>query len=242
MPPRLAWQQLTITDIRVRTPRIKSFVFARPDGFDFRAGQHVDLRLTAPDGYQAQRSYSIASAPEDAALELAIELMPDGEVSTFFHEVAAVGDDIELRGPIGGHFVWGAADPAPVLLVGGGSGVVPLMSMVRHRTRRGLAARMGLVQSDRTLADVLYRDELAAIAVADSGVTWLPTLTRERDQPGFASGRITADLLRQAFDRLGALPAVTYVCGANPFVEAATTLLLDLALDPRTIRTERFGG
>ena len=130
----LRWQQAKITAIVPQTPRIKSFYFELARPFAFRAGQHVDVRLTAPDGYQAERSYSIASAPEmQSRLELAIERLDDGEVSPFFHDVAAVGDDIELRGPIGGHFVWEVADGGPLLLLGGGSGVVPLMSMIRHR-------------------------------------------------------------------------------------------------------------
>ncbi len=243
-PPRLAWQELAISRIETRTPRVRSVWLERPAGFSFQAGQHVDLRLTAPDGYQAQRSYSIASAPEDAAgIELAIERLEEGEVSYFLHEVAAVGDTLELRGPIGGHFVWTVSDPAPVLLVGGGSGVVPLLSMVRHRARRGAATPMALLQSDRTAADVLYPDELAKLAAAGDGFRWWPTLSREPSPPaGFGHGRIDAQLLARVIRALGAPPALTFVCGANRFVEAATTLLLDHGLPPASIRTERFGG
>ncbi|RUW71226.1 FAD-binding oxidoreductase, partial [Mesorhizobium sp. M1E.F.Ca.ET.063.01.1.1] len=132
--PQSPWQTATISRIEKRTPRVTSFWFQPSRPFTHLAGQHVDVRLTAPDGYQARRSYSIASAPEaGAGIELAIERLDDGEVSPFFHDVAAVGDEIELRGPLGGHFIWEASDGGPVLLVGGGSGVVPLMAMVRHR-------------------------------------------------------------------------------------------------------------
>ncbi len=134
----MRWQPAKITAIVSDTPRVKNFFFELSRPFSFRAGQHVDVRLTAPDGYQAERSYSIASAPEaQSSLELAIERLDDGEVSPFFHDVAAVGDDIELRGPIGGHFVWEVADGGPLLLLGGGSGAVPLMAMIRHRASQG---------------------------------------------------------------------------------------------------------
>jgi hypothetical protein len=140
--PKLNWQQATIVGIASDTPRVKSFLFTTPAPLAFRAGQHVDVRLTAPDGYQAERSYSIASAPERTdGIELAIERLDDGEVSPFFHEVAEIGDAIELRGPIGGHFVWSVEDGGPLLLLGGGSGVVPLMSMLRHRAARGSMSR-----------------------------------------------------------------------------------------------------
>jgi len=143
---KLRWQEATINAVTPDTPRVKRFLLAPSAPFPFRAGQHVDVRLTAPDGYRAERSYSIASAPEDTArIELAIERLDDGEVSPFFHDVAEIGDAIELRGPIGGHFVWDVNDGGPLLLLGGGSGVVPLMSMLRHRVggdvgRAGAAA------------------------------------------------------------------------------------------------------
>ena len=162
--PKLNWQEATIAGIAYDTPRVKSFLFATPAPISFRAGQHVDVRLTAPDGYQAERSYSIASAPERAdGIELAIERLDDGEVSPFFHEVAEIGDAIELRGPIGGHFVWSVEDGGPLLLLGGGSGVVPLMSMLRHRAARGSDVPALLLFSARTWEDVIFRDELIAM-------------------------------------------------------------------------------
>ncbi|TIW98142.1 MAG: oxidoreductase, partial [Mesorhizobium sp.] len=158
------WQTAGIVRIEKRTPRITSFFFQPSRPFIYRAGQHVDVRLTAPDGYQARRSYSIASAPEtNGAIELAIEKLDDGEVSPFFHEVAAIGDEIELRGPLGGHFVWPDGGSGPLLLVGGGSGVVPLMSMVRHRAAHSSTVPVVLVFSARVWDEVIFRDELIAL-------------------------------------------------------------------------------
>ena len=168
--PKLNWQEATIKAIASDTPRVKSFLFAPASPISFRAGQHVDLRLTAPDGYQAERSYSIASAPERTdGIELAIERLDDGEVSPFFHDVAEIGDPIELRGPIGGHFVWSVEDGGPLLLLGGGSGVVPLMSMLRHREARGSNIPALLLFSARTWDDVIFRDELIAMHHRNDG-------------------------------------------------------------------------
>ncbi|MGV8952702.1 MAG: FAD-binding oxidoreductase, partial [Cypionkella sp.] len=173
------WQAARLVQISTLTPRIKSLVLALQRPFTFRAGQHVDLRLTAPDGYQARRSYSIASAPSSSGLiELAIERLDDGEVSPFFHDVAAVGDSIELRGPLGGHFVWGPEDGGPLLLIGGGSGVVPLMAMLRHRRDAQADVPSVLLLSSRTLAETLYRDELLAMEAAAPGFTLRLAVTR----------------------------------------------------------------
>lgn len=208
----------------------------------FRAGQHVDLRLTAPDGYQAQRSYSIASPPSDTTgIELMIEGLDDGEVSNFFETIAGAGDAIELRGPIGGSFVWAPADRGPVLLAGGGSGVVPLLSMLRHRAVAAPGVPMLLIYSARTAAEVIARDELEARARDEPGFDLILTLTRE-DEAGEAHGRrVDAAMVGEALGRLGT-PRRAFVCGANPFVEAVANLLLDAGLPPATIRTERFGG
>ncbi|RWC10628.1 FAD-binding oxidoreductase, partial [Mesorhizobium sp.] len=177
------WQTARIVRIEKRTPRVTSFFFKLSRPFLHLAGQHVDVRLTAPDGYQARRSYSIASAPESAGtVELAIERLEDGEVSPFFHEVAAVGDEIELRGPLGGHFIWSAGDGGPILLVGGGSGVVPLMAMVRHRSVRKSAAPVALVFSARVWDEVIFRDELIGLDDRRDGFDLVLTLTREPAQ------------------------------------------------------------
>jgi ferredoxin-NADP reductase len=195
-------------------------------------GQHYDVRLTAPDGYQAQRSYSVASSPlTEGAIELTIDCLADGEVSPYFHDVVETGDQIEVRGPFASYFVWHGTEPGPVLLVGGGSGVVPLMAMLRHRRRALPHAEMRLVYSVRTADDVIYASELGDET----------TLTFTREPPaGWTghTGRLDAALIGEA--AAGAMTA--YVCGSNGFVEAAAGLLLDAGMRPEWIRTERFGA
>jgi len=232
-----------VTAVVPRTPRIKSFFFALPDRPAFVPGQHMDVRLTAPDGYEAQRSYSIASAPEQTdALELAIERLQDGEVSPFFHDEVRAGDEIELRGPIGGHFMWSVKDGGPLLLIGGGSGVVPLLSMIRHHHAQGSALSVTLVVSARSVAELLGLDELRSYATARCGFRLIATVTRETSrEPDLLSGRIDRALLARALEQ-STPPFRTFVCGSNAFVESATQLLLDLAVDAAQIRTERYGG
>src|SRR5262245_50741971 len=175
----LDWQIATITAIKPETATVKSLTLALPEWLPHRAGQHYDIRLTAPDGYQAQRSYSIASAPERAGeIELTIERLEDGEVSSYLHDVLVVGDQIELRGPIGGYFVWEAAIGGPLLLVAGGSGVVPLMAMLRHRMAAGASVATRLLYSSRTPDDVIYRDELESLQAAHDGLEVIHTFTR----------------------------------------------------------------
>jgi ferredoxin-NADP reductase len=241
---KLAWQTATVFAIQTRTPTVKSFYFRLPQPLSFAPGQHMDVRLTAPDGYEAQRSYSIASAPEGTdRIELAIEVLQDGEVSPFFHDVVAVGDEIELRGPIGGHFMWSVDDGGPVLLIGGGSGVVPLACMLRHRAVRGSTVPLALVYSARTAGDLIFGEELRALGIRGDGFHYLPTLTRETTvQPGFRIGRIDASLLATTLGLLPASPKLVFVCGANAFVETAADLLLGLGVAPEIIRTERYGG
>jgi ferredoxin-NADP reductase len=240
----LRWQEARVREIVTATPRVKLFTLAPLSPLSFIAGQHVDLRLTAPDGYQAQRSYSIASAPETAdTFELGIELMPDGEVSPFFHEVVALGDTIEFRGPIGGHFNWQARDGGPILLVGGGSGVVPLMSILRHRANVAPSVPMALIYSVRTVGDVIFREELHRHAEVRQGFRLLLAVTREHSSdPRHHPGRIDDALVARALTGLGGRPLRTYVCGANRFVEATTRLLTGMGIEPGRIRTERFGG
>ncbi len=241
---KLVWQPATVVAVEARTPTVKSFFFRLAQPVTFIPGQHMDVRLTAPDGYEAQRSYSIASAPErNEHIELAIERLQDGEVSPFFHETVTVGDQIELRGPIGGHFMWCVEDGGPVLLVGGGSGVVPLACMLRHRAARASAVPTALVYSARTAADLIFGEELRALRARRDGFQFLPTLTRETNPPpGFRIGRIDAGLLSDALGHLPAPPKFAFVCGANPFVETAADTLVDLGISPATIRTERYGG
>lgn len=242
--PDAGWQYATILDIRQQTPSIKSFFFHLSTPFTQVAGQHVDVRLTAPDGYIAMRSYSIASAPGDpAVIELAIERLPDGEVSPFFHDVARPGDIIELRGPLGGHFIWPAITDRPVLLIGAGSGVVPLMAMIRQRNARGQAMPTALLLSSRTWGDVLFRDELLAAETAAGGFFLTLALTREppRRPPDFGR-RIDAAMVADAASRLPAAPGHVFICGSNAFVDVAADGALSAGLDPTSIRTERYGG
>lgn len=237
------WQTVTITGIEKRTPRVTSF-FLRPSRpFAYRAGQHVDVRLTAPDGYQARRSYSIASAPESGeTIELAIEKLDDGEVSPFFHEVAAVGDEVELRGPLGGHFVWSDSDGGPLLLIGGGSGVVPLMAMIRHRAARESAVPAALVFSARIWDEVIFRDELIGLHDRRDGFDLVLTLTREAARrPVDYSRRVDATMMVQSMARLPTPPRLAFVCGSNAFVSAAAQALIDAGVPAGFIRTERYG-
>jgi len=242
------WQNGVIRRITPRTARVKSFFFELPQPFAFLAGQHVDVRLTAPDGYQVERSYSIASAPETPGwLELTIERLEDGEVSPFFHDVAAVGDEIELRGPFGGYFIWSAQDVGPVVLAGGGSGIVPLMCIVRHRFERRSRTPMVLLFSARTWDDIIYREELLALADRKNGFELAIALTREAagtSSPRIApyARRIDADMAREILARLPALPMHAYLCGSNPFVEAAAQSLLEAQVPKERIRIERYGG
>ena len=224
------WQIATVTAIEPETPSVKSFRLSLPMWMPHLPGQHYDVRLTAPDGYTAQRSYSIASSPLDRGeIELTIDRLADGEVSPYFHDVVEVGDQVEVRGPFASYFVW--RGEAPVLLVGGGSGVVPLMAILRHRRRAMPEAPMRLVYSVRGADDVIYAGELGDDAV----------LTYTREPPaGWAghTGRIDAELIAAAGPD-GA--ATAFVCGSNGFVETAGELLLAAGLDSGRVRTERFG-
>ena len=236
------WQLATVETVAAETYRARTVRASLPAWRPFRSGQHLDIRLTAPDGYQAQRSYSIASAPEtEGAVDLTIELVEGGEVSSWFHEVAEPGDTFELRGPIGGPFSWSVDGGGPMLLVAGGSGVVPLMSMLRHRDARSSAAAALLLYSLRTVDDVIYRDELESLAGAANGPEVLHTLTRAQPDgwTGF-SRRVDEGMLREVLSRIGD-PRHAFVCGPTPFVENVASGLLRCGVDTRRLRTERFG-
>jgi ferredoxin-NADP reductase len=224
------WQRATVVSIRTETPTAKTFRLALPEPPSLRAGQHYVLRLTAPDGYTASRSYSVASAPDGTAeIELTIERLDGGEVSTFMHDVVVAGDELEVRGPIGGWFVWDATTPA--LLVGGGSGVVPLMAMLRLARRSSRSELVRLVVSVRSPADLYYADELG-------GPETTVVYTRAAP-PGTArpAGRLTPTDLEPAL-----LPdATAYVCGSSGFADAASDRLLAVGVPVERIRVERFG-
>lgn len=239
---RLTWREAEVVALRDETPTVRTLVLDLPGWPGHRAGQHVDIRLTAPDGYQAHRSYSIASPPGAARLEVTVERLDDGEVSPYLNGVLGVGDRIELRGPIGGWFVWTPDLDGPVLLVGGGSGVVPLMAMARARRDAGAMAPMRLLLSSRTLKDVVYRDELDRLAAAGDGLTVVHTLTRESPErwPGHRR-RVDAALLAEVSWPPAEAPRI-YVCGPTPFVEAVAGALVGLGHPPGTIKTERFGA
>jgi ferredoxin-NADP reductase len=221
---------------REETPRVRTLELEVPDWSGHRAGQHLDVRLTAEDGYQAQRSYSIASAPGDP-LAITVERLEDGEVSPYLVDELREDDVIEVRGPIGGYFVWDGDEAEPVLLVAGGSGVVPLRAMARHHALIGSDTPMRLLYSSRSWDDVIYRDELGTV-----GIEVVHTLTREQP-PGWSgyARRIDDELLREVAFAASDEPRV-YVCGSTRFVDAAADGLVRLGYDPRWIRTERFGA
>lgn len=241
---RLVWREATVARIVAETPSVKSYFLTPPEWHGFMAGQHVDVRLSAPDGYQAQRSYSIGSAPEATEVELVIEKLDTGEVSPFFHDAVQVGDTVEMRGPIGGHFTWGRRDGGPLLLVGGGSGVVPLMSMLRHRMTVAPEVPAVLVYSVRRFDDIIFRNELFARSTSDPNFQLVLTVTREPVEDNrVRAGRIDDALVADVLARLGGtLPKHTYVCGANAFVDVASRLLIDMGVPFPTIKTERYGG
>ena len=237
---RLSWQLTTVSELVVETPTVRSIVLDAPVWPGHRAGQHVDIRLTAEDGYQAQRSYSIASAPEDERLVLTVERLDDGEVSPYLVDELRPGDALELRGPVGGYFVWEEAHGGPLLLVAGGSGVVPLRAMLRHHRAVGSGVLARLLLSVRSLEDVIYRDELTRLAEADAIDVHL-TLTREQPEGWRGYGRrVDRALLEDVSWPPSEEPRV-YVCGPTAFVETVANALVSLGHDPARIKTERFG-
>jgi ferredoxin-NADP reductase len=236
---RLTWRVAEVTGARMETVSVRSLDLEVPGWPGHRAGQHVDVRLTAQDGYQAQRSYSIASPPEAGRLVLTVERLADGEVSPYLVDEVRAGDAIELRGPIGGYFAWDVADGGPLLLIGGGSGVVPLMAMLRHRAAAGADVPVRVLLSWRTAQDAVYAEELAQIAAG--GVVVTQTLTRAQP-PGWTgeSGRVSRDLLARVAWPAAQRP-LAYVCGPTGLVEVVAGWLVELGHDPGRVRTERFG-
>ena len=259
-PARLAWQPATVEAVTAETYRVKTFTLRPAEWRPFRPGQHVDIRLTAPDGYQAQRSYSIATPPElEGRFDLTVERMDDGEVSPYFHEVVQLGDQIEERGPIGGPFTWTVQDGGPVLFIAGGAGIVPIMSMLRHRRwvipspstgeAQGEGAPDGhlsptpvlLLYSSRSAEDIIYWSELDAMAAGDQSCKLVHTLTRK--QPAGWTGyarRLDRQMVSECIARLGQ-PRYAFICGPTAFVEAAADAAVAAGISADSVRTERFG-
>ncbi len=237
---RIVWRLAAVRELVEETAHAKTLMLDVPGWPGHIAGQHVDVRLTAEDGYQTERSYSIASAPEEAGLALTVERIDDGEVSPYLVDELRSGDELELRGPIGGHFIWRIEDGGPLLLVAGGSGLVPLMSMLRHRSARRSVIDARLLVSARSVEDVLYREELATLATGD-GLAVHETLTRERPRgwTGFAR-RVDSQMLALVGPGPATGPRI-FICGPTAFVERAADLLVELGHDPASIRAERFG-
>ncbi len=242
MRQSIDWQIASLKAVKAETPRVKSFTLTLPSWTRHKPGQHYDVRLTAPDGYQAQRSYSIASAPErEGELDLTVERIENGEVSTYMHDILVPGDLLELRGPIGGYFVWDGSEDAPLLLVAGGSGIVPLMAMIRYRASAGIKLPAHLLFSSRTYADIIFHDELDQLQNARDGLKVFHTLTR--DHPVGWKGydrRIDREMLAEVIEPLGRSMQV-FICGPTLLVESAADSLVNLGIKPTHIRTERFG-
>lgn len=242
---RIEWRAATVAQVITETALTKTLVLDVPGWPGHQAGQHVDVRLTADDGYQAQRSYSIASAPGDSRLAITIERLDDGEVSPYLVSELRIGDQLELRGPIGGYFVWTPAMSGPLFLVGGGSGIVPLAAMLRTRAMADPVVRAAvpatLLYSSRSWDSIIYRDELARLAAMDAGVRIVHTLTRSHPTGWTGPARrIDRAMLADVAPPPARRPQI-YVCGPTGLVESAAQLLVDLGHDPLQVRTERFG-
>jgi ferredoxin-NADP reductase len=236
---RLQWMTATVREVIEETPHVCSLVLDVPDWLGHRSGQHVDVRLTGEDGYRAQRSYSIASAPESKGLILTIERIAEGEVSPYLAGEVRAGDRFELRGPIGGYFVWDAALDGPLYLVAGGSGLVPLMAMLRHREKAASAVETVLLYSSRTVDDIIYRAELEALAGPKLRIVHTLTRTQPSGWTGFAR-RIDRAMLESTGFPPSAHPRI-FICGPTPLVESAARNLRDIGHEARLIKTERFG-
>jgi ferredoxin-NADP reductase len=239
---RLIWRAAEVVDVVDETPRVRSLMLSVPDWPGHLAGQHVDVRLTAEDGYQTQRSYSIASAPAgDERIALTVERLDDGEVSQYLAGELRAGDKLELRGPIGGYFVWEVALGGPLLLVAGGSGICPLMAMLRLRHASGSAVPTRLLYSSRSLEEVIFRNELDTLVGAGTGLEVTQTLTRSR--PADWTGprrRIDTSMLTEVAWPAAQRPLI-FVCGPTPLVESVAESLVQLGHEPTRIKTERFG-
>ncbi|HEV2863700.1 MAG TPA: ferredoxin reductase [Pyrinomonadaceae bacterium] len=245
MARRLEWQLGTVVEVRQETPRAKSLILDVPNWTAHLAGQHVDVRLTAEDGYEAQRSYSIASPPEDKLLTLTIDRIEGGEVSPYLTDELRVGDRVELRGPIGGYFVWdgrgGEGDGSPLFLAAGGSGIAPLRAMLRHRANSGVGVPTRLLYSSRSYEEIIFREELDRLSADDPTLRVIHTLTRRRPPEWAGYGRrIDLEMLADTAWPAAENP-LAFACGPTALVEAVADYLLELGYEPERIKTERFG-
>jgi ferredoxin-NADP reductase len=248
--PTANWQIATVSSVSIASPRVKLFELELPTGMaqtGFHSGQYFDIRLTAPDGYQAQRSYSVSSSPHDSSsIELTIELIEDGEVSSYFHEAVEPGEKIEIRGPIGGHFTWNPSFPRPILMIAGGSGLAPIMSMIRHRKQSQTGSPALLLFSVRNEVDILFREELEQLSSDDPSFNSIITLTRAAPEKWDGeSRRIDRSMIDNAISNLGLapgdMPGRAYICGGSDFVESIGNYLVETGMKLASIRTERFG-
>jgi ferredoxin-NADP reductase len=238
---RRDWQLMTVHDIVVETPRVRTIRLEAAGWDGHLPGQHVDIRLTAEDGYQTERSYSISSPPSDELLALTVERVEGGEVSPYLVDTLRAGDRLELRGPIGGYFVWAGTENKPLLLVAGGSGITPLIAMLRHRDRLTNRAPATLIYSSRRLQDIIYRDEIDATASRDPSLRVVHALTRQAPLHWTGHrGRVDKNLLTTNCFAVAQQPAI-FICGPTRFVDSIASLLVELGFDPLSIRTERFG-
>jgi ferredoxin-NADP reductase len=240
-PRILDWQISTVVRVRQETQRVKTFTLALPNWTPHKAGQHYDVRLTDPDGYQTQRSYSIASGPEQKGeIELTVERLEEGEVSTYLHDILIVGDKVELRGPIGENFVWEVGMGGPLLLIAGGSGIVPLMAMLRHRHAVDSNIPTRILYSSRTYEDIIYRVKLETLQKGQSGLEVFHTLTRgiPENWKGYRR-RIDLPMLAEVIKPFGT-SLIAYVCGPTSLVEVVANGLVTLEIPPEHVRTERF--
>ncbi|KAA1303370.1 MAG: oxidoreductase [SAR202 cluster bacterium] len=237
------WRVATVTAVKIASTRVKLFTLELPSGGNFKAGQHYDVQLTAPDGYQAQRSYSLASSPGDTDLiEIAIELIDDGEVSSYFHHSVEPGQRIEIRGPIGGHFTWKPSHTKSSIFIAGGSGIAPIISMLRHRYAVKNNSPAVLLFSVRTEDDILYREELESMSDNDPSLQVVTTITRETSKDWIGNTRrIDRNMIDSTLVNTGVTPESAYVCGGSGFVESMANTLLDIGLDFKQIHIERFG-
>ena len=245
IPPHSAkWQTARIAELSPLTPMVNRVVFEPKEFRPYIAGQQIDIRLTAPDGYRAERSYSVTSAPSaPGRYELAIELLTGGEVSTFFHGYAKVGTEVEIRGPLGGHFIWEPSMPGDVVLLGAGSGVAPFISMAREHTAARHEGRMLLLHSSRSNMDVVGGEELADLARENPNLTYIRAITRDRPQrEGDIQGRFDCDGVLGFMRKHTPQPSGVFVCGSNDFVEALAGCFVGAGIPAERVKTERFGG